>query len=75
MFWLQSIGRANDAEVVRGESVACGDVAGGEEEVVEVPKRGNSHDLIMAQDKGYDTGVSEKGASLSGGQRQRATIG
>ena len=44
------------------------------EEVVEACKKACCHDFIMALPNGYDTVLSEGGASLSGGERQRISI-
>ncbi|MHA1370706.1 MAG: ABC transporter ATP-binding protein [Promethearchaeota archaeon] len=41
-----------------------------DEEVIEVAKRIGAHDFIMDLEKGYDTGVRERGVILSQGQRQ-----
>jgi ATP-binding cassette subfamily B protein len=45
-----------------------------DEEVVAAAKLANAHDFIAAMPDGYDTVLSERGASLSGGQRQRIAI-
>ena len=37
-------------------------------------KRAHAHDFIMKMSQGYETPISEQGASLSGGQRQRIAI-
>ncbi len=39
-------------------------------EIEEAAKAVHAHDFIMRLEKGYDTGVHERGARLSGGQRQ-----
>lgn len=44
------------------------------EQVVEAAKIANAHDFIMASEKGYDTGIGDRGGRLSGGQRQRVSI-
>lgn len=56
------------------ENILLGHPGATDEEVVEASKRANAHEFIMDLEKGYDTEVSEKGASLSGGQRQRVAI-
>lgn len=43
-------------------------------EVEQAARDAFAHDFIMALPQGYETVVSERGASLSGGQRQRITL-
>jgi len=45
-----------------------------EEELVEACKKANIHDYIMAQPKGYDALVGNRGLKLSGGEKQRISI-
>ncbi|MDR1881715.1 MAG: ABC transporter ATP-binding protein/permease [Prevotella sp.] len=44
------------------------------EQVIEAAKVANAHDFIMATEKGYETGIGDRGGKLSGGQRQRISI-
>lgn len=44
------------------------------ERIIEVAKIAELHDDIMQMPMGYETLVSEKGATLSGGQRQRLAL-
>jgi len=44
------------------------------EEVGEAAKAAYAHDFIMAQPKGYQTVIGDKGCLLSGGQQQRLAI-
>jgi subfamily B ATP-binding cassette protein MsbA len=44
------------------------------EEVLEAAKAAYAHDFIMAQPKGYETVIGDKGCLLSGGQQQRLAI-
>ncbi len=44
------------------------------EEIYAAAKTAYAHDFIMAQPKGYDTVIGDKGCLLSGGQQQRLAI-
>ena len=44
------------------------------EEIYEAARTAFAHDFIMAQPKGYDTVIGDKGCLLSGGQQQRLAI-
>ena len=44
------------------------------EEIQAAAQAANAHDFIMAQPKGYETLVGDKGCLLSGGQQQRLAI-
>ena len=44
------------------------------EEIQAAAKAANAHEFIMAQPKGYETLVGDKGCLLSGGQQQRLAI-
>jgi len=44
------------------------------EEIYEAAKAASAHDFIMAQPKGYETVIGDKGCLLSGGQQQRLAI-
>jgi subfamily B ATP-binding cassette protein MsbA len=44
------------------------------EEIMKAAKAAHAHNFIMAQPKGYDTVVGDRGTLLSGGQRQRIAI-
>ena len=44
------------------------------EKVIEAARAAHAHDFIMAQPRGYDSVVGDRGTLLSGGQRQRIAI-
>jgi len=44
------------------------------EEIYEAARLAYAHDFILAQPKGYDTVIGDKGSLLSGGQQQRVSI-
>ena len=56
------------------DNIAYGSVNASLEDVVRAAKVAQLHDHIMTLPDGYDTWVSERGATLSGGQRQRLSI-
>lgn len=52
------------------ENIKYGRLEATDEEMIAAAKAVNAHDFIMKMEKGYDTEISERGASLSIGQRQ-----
>ena len=56
------------------ENIAYGQEDATDDEIVAAARDAQIHDHIMSLPDGYDTDVSERGASLSGGQRQRLAI-
>jgi subfamily B ATP-binding cassette protein MsbA len=43
-------------------------------EIEEAARQAHAHDFILAQPRGYDTVIGDKGCLLSGGQQQRLSI-
>jgi len=56
------------------ENIAYGREGATEAEIIEAAKRAQAYDFIMAQPKGFETPVGERGGHLSVGQRQRIGI-
>lgn len=56
------------------ENIAYGKLLATDAEIISAAKSAQAHDFIMAQPKGYDTHVGERGIRLSVGQRQRIGI-
>jgi ABC-type multidrug transport system fused ATPase/permease subunit len=56
------------------ENILYGKSDATDEEVIEVAKKAQAHDFILAFPDGYDTMVGERGVKLSGGQKQRVAI-
>ncbi len=66
-----------DAVIVRGsvaDNIALGVPWATREEVEQAARRAHADSFVKQLPEGYDTQVSEQGASLSGGQRQRLSI-
>ena len=56
------------------ENIRYGRLDATRQEVHEAARRAYAHDFILAQSKGYETIVGDKGCLLSGGQQQRISI-
>src|SRR6266536_372101 len=56
------------------ENIAIGRPGASIEQIVEVAKKANLHQIIIHFPEGYDTTVREQGKNFSGGQRQRIAI-
>lgn len=57
-----------------GENIAFGNPEASFEDIVEAAKGAQAHEFIAKLPKGYETNISESGASLSGGEKQRIAI-
>ena len=56
------------------DNIAYGTIDATDDEIEKAARLANAHDFIMDLPEGYDTLMSERGATLSGGQRQRIAI-
>jgi ABC-type multidrug transport system fused ATPase/permease subunit len=56
------------------DNIAFGRPGATREEIVAAARAAHAHEFIERLPQGYDTLLSEKGASLSGGERQRVAI-
>ncbi len=56
------------------DNIAYGSPDATDEEIIQAAKSAHIHDDIMKLEKGYLTGVGERGVKLSGGQKQRISI-
>lgn len=56
------------------KNIQFGRLEAADEEVYAAAKTAFAHDFIMAQPKGYQTVIGDKGCLLSGGQQQRLAI-
>ncbi len=56
------------------DNIGYGKLDASEGEIIAAAEAANAHNFIEQLPEGYDTVVSERGASLSGGQRQRIAI-
>lgn len=52
------------------DNIRYGKLEATDEEIIEAAKAVQAHNFIMSLEKGYDTGVNERGTRLSVGQRQ-----
>jgi ATP-binding cassette, subfamily B, bacterial MsbA len=55
-------------------NIAFGKKNATEAEIISAAKAAAAHDFILAQPKGYDTSVGDRGSRLSGGERQRLAL-
>jgi ATP-binding cassette, subfamily B, bacterial MsbA len=55
-------------------NIALGRLGASEADIVAAAKAAAAHDFILAQPKGYDTEIGDRGLRLSGGQRQRLAL-
>ncbi|PVU93342.1 hypothetical protein BB561_003321 [Smittium simulii] len=56
------------------ENICYGSSDSSLEDVIQVAKKANIHNLIASMPQGYDTPVGERGLMLSGGERQRIAL-
>ena len=56
------------------QNIACGKENIPMDQIIKAAKQADAHNFIMEMPDGYNSRVSERGASLSGGQRQRLSI-
>ena len=56
-------------------NIAFGNKHATKEMIIEVARKANAHDFIVAFPDGYNTHVGNRGAQLSGGQKQRVSAG
>lgn len=65
---------AQEVELFPGtiaENIARFELEADESGIIEAAKRARAHELILAQQDGYQTGLGPSGRMLSGGERQR----
>ncbi|MCX7869249.1 MAG: ABC transporter ATP-binding protein/permease, partial [Terrimicrobiaceae bacterium] len=60
-------------ETIRA-NIRFGRLEATDEEIMTAARLAHAHDFIMAQPRGYDTLIGDKGCLLSGGQQQRLAI-
>ncbi|MCX7023645.1 MAG: ABC transporter ATP-binding protein [Spirochaetes bacterium] len=56
------------------DNIAFGRDGATEAEIEKAAREAQAHEFISGFEKGYDTGVGERGVTLSGGQKQRIAI-
>lgn len=74
----QLIGIVSQESILFNDSiknnVALGRPDLSQSQIEDAARAANAHDFILAQEKGYDTEIGERGGKLSGGQKQRLSI-
>jgi subfamily B ATP-binding cassette protein MsbA len=55
-------------------NISYGNMGKSSDDIINAARIANAHEFIMAQPKGYETIVGDRGVLLSGGQRQRIAI-
>lgn len=55
-------------------NILYGKLDASKEEIEAAAEHAHAHEFILAQERGYETVVGDKGGNLSGGQQQRVTI-
>lgn len=55
-------------------NIRYGNLKATKEDIYRAAEQAHAHEFILAQEKGYDTVIGDKGGNLSGGQQQRLTI-
>lgn len=56
------------------DNIRYGNLAAGDDEIIEAAISAYAHDFIMALPFGYATDIGQRGVKLSGGQKQRLSI-
>ncbi len=56
------------------DNIRYGRLDASKDEIYEAARQAFAHEFILAQPKGYDTVIGDKGCMLSGGQQQRLAI-
>ena len=74
----QLIGNVNQEAILFNASfkdnIRFGKTDATDEEIANAAKIANAYEFITKSEKGFDTGIGDRGGRLSGGQRQRVSI-
>ena len=74
----QLIGNVNQEAILFNASfkdnIRFGKTDATDEEIANAAKIANAYNFIIKSEKGFDTGIGDRGGRLSGGQRQRVSI-
>ena len=74
----QLIGNVNQEAILFNASfkdnIRFGKTDATDEEIANAARIANAYDFITKSEKGFDTGIGDRGGRLSGGQRQRVSI-